>query len=68
MIDLLQTLFQFHKGTIKTAHLTTPLSSNKVFQFHKGTIKTMIYVLQDLMQSYFNSIKVRLKRSQKQIR
>ena len=33
-------LFQFHKGTIKTQSFAPEDSPVKVFQFHKGTIKT----------------------------
>ena len=33
-------LFQFHKGTIKTAELKTSYDRFNGFQFHKGTIKT----------------------------
>ena len=35
-------LFQFHKGTIKTAAAGAAAGSGKLFQFHKGTIKTAI--------------------------
>ena len=33
-------LFQFHKGTIKTDELHLFYGISVVFQFHKGTIKT----------------------------
>ena len=36
-------LFQFHKGTIKTASDFSIKSQLASFQFHKGTIKTLIY-------------------------
>ena len=34
-------LFQFHKGTIKTDYYSNCLSQ-PLFQFHKGTIKTRL--------------------------
>ena len=40
MIDLQMTLFQFHKGTIKTNMYTARKMFYEPFQFHKGTIKT----------------------------
>ena len=54
--------FQFHKGTIKTLKQAAEGSGDGVFQFHKGTIKTLDYWLNQKVQKYFNSIKVRLKR------
>ena len=35
------TLFQFHKGTIKTDVVDKMTNGITVFQFHKGTIKTV---------------------------
>ena len=54
-------IFQFHKGTIKT--LAPPIFFERfvVFQFHKGTIKTHVREEQMLPLDYFNSIKVQLK-------
>ena len=34
-------IFQFHKGTIKTASAVDESRKNTRFQFHKGTIKTI---------------------------
>ena len=36
----LDSLFQFHKGTIKTICLIHSSTNGAIFQFHKGTIKT----------------------------
>ena len=33
-------IFQFHKGTIKTAANVNGVAAPSAFQFHKGTIKT----------------------------
>ena len=33
--------FQFHKGTIRTAHHDGTVSRRGQFQFHKGTIRTL---------------------------
>ena len=55
-------LFQFHKGTIKTFALTSDNDKLLIFQFHKGTIKTFgVLLLVQVLDCYFNSIKVRLK-------
>ena len=54
--------FQFHKGTIKTIVSTDTTFVNHSFQFHKGTIKTYQSKQRIAQHSYFNSIKVRLKR------
>ena len=35
------TLFQFHKGTIRTLPCNVKGSPFSVFQFHKGTIRTL---------------------------
>ena len=60
--DILRnTLFQFHKGTIRTDFPSKSYHSQFLFQFHKGTIRTMREVDQNGMISYFNSIKVRLE-------
>ena len=54
-------IFQFHKGTIKTGLSFRYLLKEGIFQFHKGTIKTINkYVISD-QKIHFNSIKVRLK-------
>ena len=37
-----RTLFQFHKGTIKTFVEWWKHAIKHIFQFHKGTIKTEI--------------------------
>ena len=55
--------FQFHKGTIKTGGFFDAYSDWVTFQFHKGTIKTLKEKqMSFFLLSYFNSIKVRLKR------
>ena len=36
-----QTLFQFHKGTIRTQKRARLLFLLLLFQFHKGTIRTL---------------------------
>ena len=43
MIDIPTTLFQFHKGTIKTLAGGALLGGVFSFQFHKGTIKTLFF-------------------------
>ena len=54
--------FQFHKGTIKTLLLIVVGELDAKFQFHKGTIKTLTTCTKSpIFNSYFNSIKVRLK-------
>ena len=55
------TLFQFHKGTIKTCICSVRVWIYLEFQFHKGTIKTVCCLEHFLQKVYFNSIKVRLK-------
>ena len=37
---LRNTIFQFHKGTIRTQQGYDPPGSGDRFQFHKGTIRT----------------------------
>ena len=37
-------IFQFHKGTIKTKVRLSVLVLDTLFQFHKGTIKTKDYL------------------------
>ena len=59
--DLQGRSFQFHKGTIKTIHVTDTTYIKHKFQFHKGTIKTFLVLEVLLVVVYFNSIKVRLK-------
>ena len=54
-------LFQFHKGTIKTLNRLKTRCVRELFQFHKGTIKTSKCGSERLVTLYFNSIKVRLK-------
>ena len=54
-------LFQFHKGTIKTESGKWSNYGGMLFQFHKGTIKTSGRKKFSIQQTYFNSIKVRLK-------
>ncbi len=56
------TLFQFHKGTIKTVWRARGREL-RVFQFHKGTIKTRLSASCACSAYYFNSIKVQLKHS-----
>ena len=38
-------LFQFHKGTIRTAGQNYASGGGRSFQFHKGTIRTLYYIL-----------------------
>ena len=47
-VRLLDMLFQFHKGTIKTQVISIRLVSLHRFQFHKGTIKTFINCLHSI--------------------
>ena len=55
-------IFQFHKGTIRTSYIAAHRSSLTKFQFHKGTIRTRQAALQeDGKDGDFNSIKVRLE-------
>ena len=57
-------VFQFHKGTIKPVTIRTKEFGTKRFQFHKGTIKPFYQLKQHQHQECFNSIKVRLNRTQ----
>ena len=65
---LLDLLFQFHKGTIKTQQPVTSSLQGQRFQFHKGTIKTIFLHKNTKIVTHFNSIKVRLKQTTKQRR
>ena len=56
-----QTLFQFHKGTIRTDKTHRHMFTTNLFQFHKGTIRTVLTEPISNLSSYFNSIKVRLE-------
>ena len=60
-----RTLFQFHKGTIKTIILQMQNNILMKFQFHKGTIKTSTDHVLSAHIINFNSIKVRLKHLKK---
>ena len=55
------TLFQFHKGTIKTTIVNFVKLVVKLFQFHKGTIKTCSCLALNRFIIDFNSIKVQLR-------
>ena len=61
MSSIVISLFQFHKGAIKTRTQTIDLPILR-FQFHKGAIKTSRKRLKSMLSANFNSIKVRLKR------
>ena len=54
-------VFQFHKGTIKTAYQKIYQDFYRKFQFHKGTIKTPQKIIISSHLYHFNSIKVQLK-------
>ena len=54
-------LFQFHKGSIKTLRPVCQRCRDAVFQFHKGSIKTQRNDFCFVPVSNFNSIKVRLR-------
>ena len=54
-------IFQFHKGTIKTKSVGGYYIRHGRFQFHKGTIKTGGARYAVPLFAYFNSIKVQLK-------
>ena len=56
-----KSVFQFHKGTIRTWSGTANDDKLLVFQFHKGTIRTETNQLYVANFMYFNSIKVRLE-------
>ena len=60
---LMTTVFQFHKGTIRTGCSVGASSQELQFQFHKGTIRTRI-TAEAYQQAFanFNSIKVQLER------
>ena len=58
---LLQMLFQFHKGTIRTMYGNVHVTHDILFQFHKGTIRTPILRRTERLRSNFNSIKVQLE-------
>ena len=55
------TLFQFHKGTIKTIGKGDRKIFGARFQFHKGTIKTVVCLHGGKVVWDFNSIKVQLR-------
>ena len=57
----LRTLFQFHKGTIRTQSVVPTVDSLSKFQFHKGTIRTSRAIKDAGIPCDFNSIKVRLE-------
>ena len=54
-------LFQFHKGTIRTAFSHRCRDESRRFQFHKGTIRTRHSDKSIIYNLHFNSIKVRLE-------
>ena len=54
--------FQFHKGAIRTPAASAVQPRTLVFQFHKGAIRTVAALKQQLSDTNFNSIKVRLER------
>ena len=56
-----RTLFQFHKGTIKTIILQMQNNILMKFQFHKGTIKTAQQQGQDDAQQQFQFHKGTIK-------
>ena len=56
-----QSLFQFHKGTIRTFAPRRALLDDILFQFHKGTIRTEERLPFLLTKRNFNSIKVQLE-------
>ena len=60
----LSSLFQFHKGTIRTNYFTMSFKNIILFQFHKGTIRTVQNSYDTVDEDDFNSIKVRLEPSQ----
>ena len=53
--------FQFHKGAIETRKETKRDELAFDFQFHKGAIETGLLSRSPLLHPTFNSIKVRLK-------
>ena len=59
---LLQYLFQFHEGPIKTRRGRALRSALSLFQFHEGPIKTATRDSIKEKAVRFNSMKVRLKR------
>ena len=63
---LLQLLFQFHKGTIRTFTLNSLFIHLLKFQFHKGTIRTSQTLGFVFAEHHFNSIKVRLEHQMQQ--
>ena len=54
-------VFQFHKGTIRTIVFQISCLQISLFQFHKGTIRTSKMKNEVKCINYFNSIKVRLE-------
>ena len=46
-------LFQFHKGTIRTASLNRAYLPTMPFQFHKGTIRTLYQEMFTLLTEQF---------------
>ena len=59
--SIIRSLFQFHKGAIRTRKGETRTPISVVFQFHKGAIRTDIVVSKRSGIENFNSIKVRLE-------
>ena len=53
--------FQFHKGAIRTLGYSLINIKLSLFQFHKGAIRTGIVEDLRTLETYFNSIKVRLE-------
>ena len=56
-----KTVFQFHKGAIRTDLLGTAVAVLGRFQFHKGAIRTSVTQFGNTQSTNFNSIKVRLE-------
>ena len=54
-------IFQFHKGAIRTHYFVDVTVERLQFQFHKGAIRTFINLHTCSKASNFNSIKVRLE-------
>ena len=60
-INNTESIFQFHKGAIRTLQQEEICGLIVQFQFHKGAIRTNKSKQFDAMYEDFNSIKVRLE-------
>ena len=60
--------FQFHSGSIKSIHLVSLLVWQEQFQFHSGSIKRCLLLIVSSFPFGFNSIVVRLKGQEENVK